>query len=337
MANPKSGRRPRARKSAQRQRRAGLRSRGADVLAPGAGAVTRRAFGGASYRHSLACWDAKSPIHLPLPRATGPYTIIRVTRRFSNNARVNILGTYVLGESPNTACCVADVNSAQAMNHPDNAQYYAMDLGGIGAAATVVPSAFSVQVMNPNALQTTAGIVYAGVMHTQAAVAGRAETWDSWANKFVEFQNPRILTAPKLALRGVQINSFPLNMSALADFRPVSGLGSTGGAFTWTSSEVNVRGFAPIVVYNATDAVPPQLEFLVTTEYRVRFDLDNVAAASHKQHPIATDKTWADLMARATSMGNGVIDIVEKVADAGEMMTRGNRALARLGGVAALV
>lgn len=211
------------------------------------------------------------------------------------------------------------------MNAPNNAYYYASDLGGIGAAATIVPAALTLQVMNPNALQTTSGIIYGGVMNTQAAVSNRAETWASYANKFVEFQNPRILTAPKLALRGVQINSYPLNMTALSDFAPVTGLGNTEGVFNWdaTSGDLEPRGFAPIVIYNATDDTPPTLEYLVTTEYRVRFDLDNVASASHTQHPLATDRCWADLMSRATSLGNGVIDIVEGVANMGQMINRG--------------
>lgn len=307
------------------------------MLAPGAGAVTRNAFGGASTLfRSLACWDAKSPVHLPLPRATGPYTVVRVTRRFSNNARVSIFGTFhrntAQGAGPDTICCIRDANSELDMNAPNNAYFYASDLGGIGAAATIVPSALTLQVMNPNALQTTSGIVYGGVMNTQAAVCNRAETWASYANKFVEFQDPRILTAPKLALRGVQINSYPLNMSALSDFAPISGIGNTEGTFTWdnTSGDDNMgrgtlepKGFAPIVIYNATDDAPPILEYLLTTEYRVRFDLDNVASASHKQHPLATDRCWADLMSRATSLGNGVIDIVEGVANMGQMINRG--------------
>jgi len=214
------------------------------------------------------------------------------------------------------------------MNDPSNAYFYANELGGLGTAATVVPSAFTVQIMNPNALQTTQGMIYAGVMNTQAAVGDRTEHWDTWATKFVEFQNPRILTAPKLALRGVQINSYPLNMGVISDFKTLHGIGHTEGTFEW-SSELEPHGFAPIVVYNAASTEKPELEFLVTTEYRVRFDLNNVASASHKQHPIASDKVWADLMARASSLGNGVIDIVESVANAGEMVGRGAAAYRR--------
>lgn len=263
---------------------------------------------------------------MPLPRATGPYTVIRVTRRLSNNARVNIFGTYTAGDSHDAICCVSDQNSAGKMNDPSNAYYYANDMGGIGKAATLVPSAFSIQVMNPNALQTTSGVVYAGVMNTQAAVANRDEVWSVWADKFVEFQNPRILTAPKLALRGVQINSYPLNMSALSDFRQMITRDVTDGPFTWTDPTAQPKGFAPIVVYNATDATPPTLEYLVTTEYRVRFDLDNIASASHKHHPVASDKTWGDLMSRAAALGNGVIDIAEGISNVGQMVARGSKA-----------
>lgn len=312
-----------------RRRRGGQRANATAVLAPGAAAVPKRAFGFDQCHYSLACWDAKSLYHLPLPRATGPYTVIRVTRRISNNARLNVFGTYYEGDRPSTTCCISDQHSAQPINGASNAFFYANDLGGIGKAATIVPSAFSLQIMNPNSLQHTSGVIYAGVMSTQAAIGNRTDSWEEWGNKFVEFQSPRIMTAPKLALRGVQINSYPLNMSQIADFGPAFGVGQNEGVITWTSESYHPKGFAPIVVYNATGETPPQLEYLVTTEYRVRFDLDNVASASHKQHPVASDRVWADLMAKATSLGNGVIDIVEGVANMGEMAQRGLGALGR--------
>lgn len=193
-----------------------------------------------------------------------------------------------------------------------NAVTTTIDLGGLGDAATLVPSALSVQVMCPTALQTASGIIYAGVMSTQAAIGGRGDTWDAWANKFVQFQNPRLLAASKLALRGVQINSYPLNMAEVSRFTPLKKQGDS--QFPYVSHQTQPTGWAPIVIYNPQGAT---LELLITAEFRVRFDLDHPASASHTHHPIASDSLWDRMTRNAVAMGNGVVDIADVVANAG--------------------
>jgi hypothetical protein len=200
----------------------------------------------------------------------------------------------------------------------NNAFTKVMPMNGLGLACTVTPSAFTVQIMNPNSLMNTSGIVYAGVMHTQAAIATRPETWDDYFDKFIEFQSPRLMSAGKLALKGVQINSYPLNMAELADFTAIEQ--DVDELTTWSESSnvFNPTGFAPIMVYNA-QAPDLSLEYLVTTEWRVRFDLDHPASSAHRQHGIASDRLWAYLMSKATAMGNGVLEIADLVSNAGQV------------------
>jgi len=219
---------------------------------------------------------------------------------------------------------MSDVNAANPINGTNNCQITTLELGGLGGAATLVPSALSVQVMCPTALQTASGIVYAGLMHTQAAVAGRTETWASYMDKFVQFQNPRLLAASKLALRGVQINSFPLNMTEVSKFSPLHK--TYDQAFTWADTGPEPAGWAPIMIYNPSFA---DLELLITMEYRVRFDLDHPASASHSHHPVASDSTWDRLMKQASMLGNGVMDIADVVANAGAV-ARGAMAVGRV-------
>jgi hypothetical protein len=292
------------------------------VLATGVGATVPRAFGGKT-GSTLQCWDAKHPSHLPLPRAVGPYTTIRATKRVQINSVANIIGSYqdyVQGSyraAWSEAIMVTSDTSSDPINGPTNAFVHCVDLGGLGSAATLVPSALSVQIMCPTALQTATGIVYAGVMNTQADIAGRTEVWDTYMEKFVQFQNPRLLAASKLALRGVQINSYPLNMSEVANFTPLRRDGD--GAFSWTSEDFRPVGWAPIVIFNPSEAA---LELLITIEYRVRFDLDHPASASHKHHPVATDSTWDRLSRGAAALGNGVLDIADVVANTGNFAQR---------------
>lgn len=281
----------------------------------------------------MQCWDAKHPAHLALPRAVGPYTTIRATRRVSVNTHANIIGTFHEGHQTtehdnwSEIVMVSDVASASPINGPNNTQTTTIDLGGLGPAATLVPAALSVQIMCPTALQDASGIIYAGVMNTQAAIGGRADTWNAYMEKFVQFQNPRLLAASKLALRGVQINSYPLNMTEVSRFTPLRK--EADSAITFGETNAEPVGWAPIAIYNPGGAT---LELLITVEYRVRFDLDHPASASHKYHPIASDSTWDKMTRGAVALGNGVMDIADVVANTGMAVGRAIVVSQRAGG-----
>lgn len=300
-----------------------MRSYAPGVLAQGVGAIANVPFGSTTGT-DLRCWDAKMPMHLPLPRAVGPYLVMRTTRRYQSVARCNVFGTFKYKPSSthgggwSTICAVHDHTVTNPISAVNNAYTKVMPMNGLGLACTVTPSAFTVQIMNPNSLMNTSGIVYAGVMHTQAAIATRPETWDDYFDKFIEFQSPRLMSAGKLALKGVQINSYPLNMAELADFTTIEQ--DVDELTTWSESSnvFNPTGFAPIMVYNA-QAPDLSLEYLVTTEWRVRFDLDHPASSAHRQHGIASDRLWAYLMSKATAMGNGVLEIADLVSNAGQV------------------
>jgi hypothetical protein len=227
-------------------------------------------------------------------------------------------------------CGVDSALNGQPINGPSNASKITNEIDSITAGAatsalTCCPAALTVQIINPSALQTTSGIVYAGVMNTQAAVAGRTETWGQYMERFVRFQGPRMMSAGKLALRGVMINSYPMSMSQISEFTPLTR--KEEGGFTYTTATINPEGFAPILVFNPSAV---NLEYLVTQEWRVRFDLDNPASAAHVHHPIASDWTWDSLMRKAAAMGHGVRDIVEAIAD-GAAAVQGATKLMALG------
>ena len=232
------------------------RSNATNVLATGVGASVPKAFGSKSGA-GLQCWDAKHPSHLALPRSVGPYTTIRATRRVAVTTEANIIGTFqsntgILGQGDWIEdIMVSDVNAANPINGTNNARSTTIDLGGLGDAATLVPSALTVQIMCPTALQSASGIVYAGVMNTQAAIAGRTDTWEEYMDKFVQFQNPRLLAASKLALRGVQISSYPLNMAEVSKFSPLAK--TTDATFTYASGSPEPVGWAPIAKAGVVD------------------------------------------------------------------------------------
>jgi hypothetical protein len=258
---------------------------------------------------------------------------IKTTKRFATTDPLVVIGSFehvaleVATMRPTnnwSAMCAISVPKTELGHTPVNSgialNSYCMDLTGFGPAAQAVPSAITVQVMNPNSLQTTCGMIYGSIMTTQVKFNEETQTFQELANSMVQYMNPRLMAAPKLALRGVQASSFPINMAEIADFKTLD---------TRTDALVDGRafeglGWAPIVFYNPDCGVHPgpNLEYLVTTEWRVRFDTTNPASAGHIQHPISSDSTWSRMMAKAAKLGSGMIDIADVVANTGLLATR---------------
>jgi len=143
-------------------------------------------------------------------------------------------------------------------------------------------------------------------------MSGNTNTYTALGDHFVSFMNPRLLSAGKLALRGVQIDSYPLNMSEVSTFAQVHHQVDT--TTDYDDAMPNALGWAPIMVYNP-DAVA--LEYLITMECRVRFSVFNAASASLRHHGYTPDSVWNRMLQDATSMGNAVKDIADIVANTG--------------------
>lgn len=288
-------------------------------------------------RLNLKCWDAFHPSHAPLPRAVGPYTVVRTTKLITSSDKVMMFCTSVnLDGLWRALGCISSVNEGSAMSAATNARAHKVPFPGnelIGSGITAVPSALSVQVMNPGALNTTNGIFAGTVSHAQLNLAGRTgETWNDFATSVISFMRPRLMSAGKLALKGVQADSYPLNMAALANFEQVDA--SSDGAFTWSSDGgVYPAGFAPIVFVNEAKT---SMNYLVTIEWRVRFDIGNPAVASHTNHGISSDASWAGAIEGMINRGHGIVDIADRVADIGSSVGGLAQSVARSRGMRAI-
>lgn len=320
----------------------GTRTRADKVLAQGVGKTVARAFG-STRATGLAGWDAFSPAHLPLPRSVGPYTVVRTTSLLESNDHFNLIGCFRHHEvdysSPNysnseywsNVGLLTSVDSTVAINstaNGGNGKIQVIPFPGAGnvagSAFTAVPAAISVQVMNPNPLQTTEGIVAGCVSSTQLDLRDRPENWQVLGQEIISFMKPRLMSAGKLSLRGIQADSYPLNMNALSDFLEVRNLSSgkvTMNSHTFDGAPV---GFAPIVIVNegSTSTPPLKLNFLVTIEWRVRFDISNPAVSSHLHHGVTSDGHWDSMIRAASARGHGMCDIVERVATAGASLAK---------------
>lgn len=302
----------------------------------GVGRTVARPFGGTRPKSHLACFDAFHHAHLTLPRAIGPYSVVRTTEVIQISKKLAILGPFY---NPNidrwsNICGVEVVDIAKKFEDTGNVAPLAFGMmnNGSWTAAQITPAAFSVQIMNPNALQTTSGIVYIGRIRTAIKLnKDKGLTGVNVADSLVSYNNPRICAAAKLAMRGVQIDLVPFNMSELANFtEPDYPSFSSYGDNTPLP-----KGFAPMFVYNPNGI---NLQALVCCEWRTRFDPSNPAQATHEYHPPASDSTWHKAQMTLEAFGNGVIDIADKVANtgnavyqamgAGYRVGRGMRALA---------
>lgn len=294
------------------------------ALAQGVGQVNRKPFQTKSkqnLRRITDYFNATLPPHLPLPRSVGPYTIIRTTQVVQTSAELSFFA-FIASEAPDAtvspqwlaACGVSD-EIMGPVNDPGATRLHPMvGLDALLTSAVVSPAALTVQIMNPSALLNTSGIAYLGRSSAQYELRNSSRTWNDLGNEFVQFMAPRLCSAGKLALRGVTIDSYPLDMSEISNFRSIRPFGTIGPTLQWISDDVRPAGFAPIVCFNPNNI---GLQFLVTMEWRVRFDPSNPAAGSHSYHGTAPDSLWDTVTRRAAAMGHGAEDIAEKVAEVG--------------------
>lgn len=267
------------------------------------------------------CWDAFSMVHAPLPRAVGPYTVIRTTKLITNSDKVIMFNTSVNNNGAwNNIAALSSVTEGIAIAGANNTRVHTVPFPGnalTGSGITAVPSALSVQVMNPGALQTTTGIFAGAVVPTQLDLTGRTgESWNDLATQVISYMRPRLMSAGKLALRGVQADAYPLNMAALANFEHVADTGIDGQEKTWTDAlGLYPAGFTPIIFVNSAKV---EMNYLVTVEWRVRFDIGNPAVATHTDHGVSSDQSWSHAISNMAARGHGMIDIADKVADVGQ-------------------
>jgi len=169
--------------------------------------------------------------------------------------------------------------------------------------------------MNPASLQTASGLFAMARVNQQMALGGALATWDEMAARCISFYAPRMLTGAKLALRGVKCSSYPLDMSEYSHFSPMSHFVDES-AITWNTNALRPAALAPIV-FVQENSQPKAMQFLVTMEWRVRFDPANPATSSHTYHETLPDECWNGVVKAACNAGHGVEEVGEDVATLG--------------------
>jgi len=312
----------------------------------GVGMVVKRPFGNGRRRSGRngnkpasrrAALCALTNLHLPLPRAVGSYTVCKTTTIIDSSQSVMLFGVFK-GNRVNfedttwlDTVAVGSVNEALTIGGATNSRWYfdtALSSNGF-SAARLVPAAITVQVMCPKNLQSADGITYIGRTKQVLDLMGDTRTWTDIAQELVSFTAPRLCSAGKLALRGVKVDAIPYNMSKLADFCPRALVAKATIDKTWGESgfAANFEGFAPIFCYNVNNV---ELQYLVTVEWRTRFDPGNPAYSGHTFHPVASDSVWSETVKGMEAEGHGVADMAEGIADFGDAALAGAEAIGAL-------
>jgi len=286
--------------------------------------------GGAnSVKHCMRCLDARLPMTIGLPRSVGPYTVIRTSQLVPlGNAQFTMFGTFqnINPTKPtmwNPICGLQSIDGTKAIVATDNTFLFPLPIVDLFAAAEAVPAALTVQIMNSESLQTGAGIYQMGRVNQSLYVAQdptSTRTWLDLASQCISFYSPRLMSAGKLALRGVCCSSYPLDMGEYSDFAPIDVSPATT-PYT-LSAEIKPAALAPIIFINPgaagnSDKSQPGIQALVTVEWRVRFDPGNPATAGHTYHAVTPDSVWNDVIKDMSSAGHGVVDIADDIADFG--------------------
>lgn len=314
MARRVAARIPKNRKQPKKRQARGQRNIAAPVLAQGGLQAARNVFGSAGGINVLHGFNALHFSHLTLPRAVAPYCVVRVSHAFTSSAEFVTFGAHKMKASTDKGqdgwfigATVVDNGGAPLNNTAPTYQ----KIPQIGSRAQMCPAAITVQAMCTEPLNTASGAVFCGRFTTAIDYAEDGSTYSALAGALVSQMRPRVCTAGKLALRGVQVDLVPSDMSELADF-----VEQFAPANTLAPSDINLRtaGFLPVMFQNVNNQ---SMQYIVTAELRVRFDLESVAAAAHEYHKPASLSTWDKAMQIAHTIGHGVHDIAEVVANAG--------------------
>lgn len=292
------------------------------------GAFTKKPFGaakkGRTSAHNIKVFDAFHPSHIALPRPVGPYIVMRTTQQVLFNKAFGIFGPMryggtVPGESFWSDAIGLAVNDLSAViTALNNVHRYVMDPMEDSAynRASLVPSAYSIQILSPGVPLNGQGILAVGRYRTMPyldPVSGESSyTGSTLSNQFVSNNFPRQLGAPKLAFRGVQVDCVPFDMADLANFSERTK--ATSGDTTLGTYTEYFAGFAPIGIVNPSLAT---IHLNISIEWRFRFSPTNPAQATHRRYPMTSDAVWESLQRRMENMGSGVREIAEVVSNRG--------------------
>jgi hypothetical protein len=309
-------------------------SRSARILYQGVATTARKNFGSADMKKTkiaalVRALDAKVPRTLGLPRAVGPYTIIRTNTLVSSKDGGNFVMFCPLvreldssGTQWMTSCGIMQAGAGSSAVGATNGAYLLKNpVSQLGDAAEVVPAAMTVQCVNAKPLDSAGGSYFMGRVNQPMDFGSSSTvTWNTLRSNFISYFSPRMLAGGKLALRGVQCSAYPLDMTEYSAFQGLNSGGVSDTSPTTWEHLIKPGALTPIVFVSNAQMVEDSVQWMVTIEWRVRFDPANPAVASHQHHDTLCDEAWNDVVKVASAAGHGVEELAESVAAGGALV-----------------
>jgi hypothetical protein len=291
--------------------------------------------------NGLCCLDAFSKHNLGLPRAVGDYTYVttidNITIAGAGREQLYVFtpfcflpdGSQGLNFSSNFAYSSEGANPAGStdlyiQNDPETVirLYNSKAIAdAMLAGVELVPAAYSVRITCPSPMQTAKGQFFLGKWNI-AADPREYDTYKALADGFMSYGQPRPLTAARLAMRGVQCDAMPRNMSDCSQFlhaAPNSASGPTDiQPYPFSNATGTWSGFSPIfLVVEESTTSDTTLNVQIAIKWRYRFSAVNPACKTHAYQPVVSDAIWNDVSGAASALGHGVKAIAEKGEEVG--------------------
>lgn len=264
--------------------------------------------------HLCKCLHGGMPEHLPLPRVVGPYHVIRATRIFNSSQAVHLFGFWMNSGMQNSpeefteVCSIASGNVNSAMNAGGNTNRYGISTGLAGMH--VAPAAITVRISNPNALQTTSGMVNVGQTTAITDIRDYTVTWATYVNSLIAQSHPAAFGAAQLAIKSVDVTAVPVEIDDLCSFKQMNTISDGVVTLASANNAETLAGFAPVYVYNPSGI---NLSYEVMCEYRVRPGSGSPFHSSMKLHKPSSDKHWYDAIVDVIKGGIAVTEAVAPV------------------------
>lgn len=275
--------------------------------------------------------NAFHPLHIPLPISTGKYNVIRVCADFTSDNYLTLIGAMDYASAGSHTYHdsvwtnyggIAKAQGTDLMTGQWSALALPSPTGNDSRGfASVVPSAVSVQVLNPASLNTAAGVVYMGRCSTILSGVEGSDTRNvaDFCNALLSYSSSKRISGARLAMSPQQINCVPADLNDLTAFRelgPPSDQASPQTSFAWDTN-YDFAGFKPAYIINPQKQT---LSYRVCIEYRVRLSPFNPMHNTQQLHKPVSHDMWHKIVGTAESVGHGVED-AGVVGAAGYMMS----------------
>lgn len=164
--------------------------------------------------------------------------------------------------------------------------------GGNLSRMSVVPTACTIRIMNPETLNSTSGSVYVGQIKTKEDLRDYVKSAATIADELVSFCGAKSYSAASLAVRPIEVSCVPVDMTDLSSFYEMN-VSAQSEDITYADSSFGEypAGLAPVFISNP-NGVPLTVE--VSMKFRVRHGIESPFHSAMPLRPPGSERDWYD-------------------------------------------